>query len=229
MKISAIIVAAGSGNRMKNELISKQFLKINGKEIFAHSVEKFERLDCISQIVVVTSKHYFDYTLDIEKQYGWEKTKVIKGGKERQDSVYEGLKKLDVDTDIVVIHDGVRPFVKEKNILDIINKTIEEGACVLAVPVKETVKVCEDNKVKETLDRSTLWAIQTPQGFRYKELLNAYEKFQMNNEIATDDAVIMEKVGHKIFIVNGDYKNIKITTPEDIIFVKALLESEDLL
>jgi len=227
VKISAIIVAAGSGNRMKSE-ISKQFLKINDKEIFAYSVEKFEKLDCISQIIVVTSEPYFQHTLEIEKKYKWKKTKVIKGGKERQDSVYAGLNALEM-CDVVIIHDGVRPFVKEQNILDVINKTIKKRACILAVPMKETVKICKDNIVKETLDRTCLWSIQTPQGFMYKDILKAYKKLQISNGIVTDDAVLMEKEGHEIFITDGEYSNIKITTPEDIIFGKALLEREDLL
>ena len=227
VKISVIIVAAGSGNRMKSE-ISKQFLKINNKEIFAYSVEKFEKLDCISQIMVVTSEPYFQHTLEVEEKYEWKKTKVIKGGKERQDSVYAGLNALET-CDVVIVHDGVRPFVKEQNILDVINKTIKNGACILAVPMKETVKICKDSIVKETLNRSSLWSIQTPQGFMYKDILSAYKKLQVNDEVVTDDAVLMEKEGHKIFITEGEYSNIKITTPEDIVFGKALLEREALL
>lgn len=223
LKCGAVIVAAGSGKRMKST-IKKQFLKLEHKEIFALAAERFEELDLISQVILVVSEEDLKETEKIVFKYGFKKTKIVCGGKERQNSVYNGLKALDSDTDIVLIHDGVRPFVSSRCIEDVIKKTEETGACVAAVSVKDTIKVCEKNIIKSTLERDKLYAVQTPQGFSYKAILAVYETLGSMISV-TDDSALMEEAGYDVCVVSGSYYNIKITTPEDLIFGEAILKS----
>lgn len=214
-KCGAVIVAAGSGKRMGGD-ISKQFLSIGNKPIIVHTVEKFEKLKEIDAIVVVTSLPYIQYVQELKMKFGWEKVTIVEGGKERYNSVLNGLYALGKDIETVLIHDGVRPFVTEKNILDIIQKTQQTGACILAVPVKDTIKAVDENGiVTGTPDRNTLWLVQTPQGFKFDLLKKAYESID-DFESVTDDAMVMEKAGYSVAVVTGSYENIKITTPEDL-------------
>ncbi|MDD3570942.1 MAG: 2-C-methyl-D-erythritol 4-phosphate cytidylyltransferase [Lachnospiraceae bacterium] len=214
-KCGAVIVAAGSGKRMGGN-ISKQFLSIGEKPIIVHTVGKFEKVREIDEIIVVTSLLYMKYVQDLKKEFGWKKVTIVEGGKERYNSVLNGLYALSKDTETVLIHDGVRPFVTEKNILDVIEKTQQTGACILAVPVKDTIKAVDENGiVRGTPDRNTLWSVQTPQGFKFDLLKKAYESVE-NFEAVTDDAMVMEKAGYSVAVVMGSYQNIKITTPEDL-------------
>lgn len=214
-KCGAVIVAAGNGKRMGGS-ISKQFLCICKKPIIVHTVEKFEKLKEIDEIIVVTSLSYIQYVQELKKEFDWKKVIIVEGGKERYNSVLNGLNALSKDSQTVLIHDGVRPFVTEKNILDVIEKTKHTGACILAVPVKDTIKAVDENGiVTGTPDRNTLWSVQTPQGFKLDLLINAYESIE-NFEAVTDDAMIMEKAGYNVAVVMGSYENIKITTPEDL-------------
>lgn len=224
-KIGAVIVAGGNGKRMSSN-VSKQFMKIKDKEIIAVTVDKFEQCSLISQIAVVTSEVYYEFTLELAKKYNWGKTVIVKGGKERQNSVYNGLIALDKETDLVLIHDGVRPFVKEKHITNVIECTKQTKACILAVQAKDTIKACKDMEVIKTPDRALLWSVQTPQGFAYNEILEGYKELG-DGKLLTDDAAIMESLGYKVHVVEGDYSNIKITTEEDMIFAKALIDAEE--
>ena len=178
MSIStAVIVAAGKGRRMGTE-ISKQFLPLCGKEILAHTVEKFEKAACIRDIILVTGGDALQDVRQMAQEYGWKKIiSVTEGGKERQDSVFLGLQQVPQDTEIVLIHDGVRPFVTEEILERSIAAAKETGGCVAGVPAKDTIKVCDaEGFAIATPDRSTLRQIQTPQTFRRKEILAAYEK-----------------------------------------------------
>ncbi|MDD4569662.1 MAG: 2-C-methyl-D-erythritol 4-phosphate cytidylyltransferase, partial [Tepidanaerobacteraceae bacterium] len=177
MQIGAVIAAGGQGKRM-NSNISKQFLTIRGHPILYYTLNKFEKMDIIKSIVLVTSKHDMGYTNEeIIKRYGFKKIKMVEGGKERQDSVYSGLRGISSQTDIVVIHDGVRPFVSTTLIEKSINAAIRYKAVGVAVPVKDTIKVVGNgNIIKNTPNRKTLWAMQTPQCFNYALSLEAYEK-----------------------------------------------------
>lgn len=214
-KCGAVIVAAGSGKRMGGD-VSKQFLCLGQKPIIVHTVEKFEKIKEIDEIVLVTSFPYLTYVEGLKKEFGWKKVTVIEGGKERYNSVLKGIYALSEDTEIVLVHDGVRPFVTEKNILDIIKKTLHTGACILAVPVKDTIKAVDENgTVVGTPDRNTLWSVQTPQGFKLDLLKKAYESIE-DFKTVTDDAMVMEKAGYRVTVVIGSYQNIKITTPEDL-------------
>jgi 2-C-methyl-D-erythritol 4-phosphate cytidylyltransferase len=220
-KCGAVIVAAGSGKRMGGD-ISKQFLILGEKPIIVHTVKKFEEIKEIEEIVLVTAKPYIQYVEGLKMEYGWKKVTVVEGGKERYNSVLKGIYALRDDTEIVLIHDGVRPFVTEKNILDVVKKADTTGACILAVPVKDTIKAVDENgMVVSTPDRNTLWSVQTPQGFRLDLLKKAYKSIE-NFETITDDAMVMEKAGYNVAVVMGSYQNIKITTPDDLVMGNAM-------
>ena len=224
---TAVIVAAGKGRRMGTE-VSKQFLPLCGKEILAHSVEKFEKAEKIRDIVLVTGEDSLQDVRDMAQEYGWKKiTSVVAGGKERQDSVWNGLQAVSADTEIVLIHDGVRPFVTEDILNHSIETAVEMGGCVAGVPAKDTIKVCNsENIAVATPDRSTLWQIQTPQTFRKDLILQAYQKAKAEGFVGTDDASLAEYSGCPVKVIMGSYRNIKITTKEDLLIGEAFLKEE---
>lgn len=227
MKNSVIIVAAGSGKRMKSA-IAKQYIELKGRTILSYTVETFEKSDNIDEIILVTSQEAIDFvTKNIVNKYQFTKVKaVVAGGAERQDSVYNGLKKVSKDTDVVLIHDGVRPFVNNSYIAKLESIAMEFGACVLGAPVKDTIKICDsEGYIVDTPNRSTLWLAQTPQCFKYDVIINAYEKAYKEGYTGTDDSVLVEKTGVKVKMVEGDYNNIKITTPEDLYIGEVILEN----
>lgn len=228
MSIStAVIVAAGKGKRMGTE-ISKQFLPLCGKEILAHTVEKFEKAACIRDIILVTGGDALQDVRQMVQEYGWKKIiSVTEGGKERQDSVFLGLQQVPQDTEIVLIHDGVRPFVTEEILERSIAAAKETGGCVAGVPAKDTIKVCDaEGFAIATPNRSTLRQIQTPQTFRRKEILTAYEKAKADGFLGTDDASVAEHSGFPVRVIMGSYSNIKITTKEDLLIGAAFLKEE---
>ena len=224
---TAVIVAAGKGRRMGTE-VSKQFLPLCGKEILAHSVEKFEKADNIRDIVLVTGEDSLQDVREMAQEYGWKKiVSVVAGGKERQDSVWNGLQVVSGDTDIVLIHDGVRPFVTEDILNQSIETAVEMGGCVAGVPAKDTIKVCNsENIAVATPDRSTLWQIQTPQTFRKDLIMQAYQKAKAEGFVGTDDASLAEYSGCSVKVIMGSYRNIKITTKEDLLIGEAFLKEE---
>ena len=227
MQNSVIIVAAGSGKRMKSA-IAKQYIELKGRTILSYTVETFEKSDNIDEIILVTSQEAIDFvTKNIVNKYQFTKVKaVVAGGAERQDSVYNGLKKVSKDTDVVLIHDGVRPFVNDSYIAKLESIAMEFGACVLGAPVKDTIKICDsEGYIVDTPNRSTLWLAQTPQCFKYDVIINAYEKAYKEGYTGTDDSVLVEKTGVKVKMVEGDYNNIKITTPEDLYIGEVILEN----
>ena len=228
MSISkAMIVAAGKGKRMGTE-ISKQFLPLCGKEILAHTVEKFEQAACIRDIILVTGGDALQDVRQMVQEYGWKKIiSVTEGGKERQDSVFLGLQQVPQDTEIVLIHDGVRPFVTEEILERSIAAAKETGGCVAGVPAKDTIKVCDaEGFAIATPDRSTLRQIQTPQTFRRKEIIAEYEKAKEDGSLGTDDASVAEHTGFPVRVTMGSYRIIKITTKEDLLIGAAFLKEE---
>lgn len=229
--VSVIIAAAGMSNRMGSK-INKQFIWIEGKPILAHTIEKFEKCRYIDEIIIVSKEEEIEYCRkEIVKKYKFKKvSNIIRGGKERQDSVYNGILALNEKTDIVLTHDGARPFIEIENIEDGIKGVLEFGACVIGVPVTDTIKVVgEDNTVKNKPDRSTIWAAQTPQCFLKDILIEGYEKSIKDRYFATDDSSIVENAGNKVKMIMGNYKNIKITTPEDIIIAESLFKDRETL
>ena len=223
-----VIVAAGTGSRM-NMGINKQFIKLEGKEIIAYTIEKFYNNSNIEDIVVVVKEDESEFfKKEILDQYNFKNVKIAYGGKERQDSVYNGLKLLDEKCDVVLIHDGARPFVSDK----IIDKSIEEAkehkAIVVGVPVKDTIKVIDNDKnIVDTPNRSVLWAVQTPQTFDYNILIDAYKDAFKNKFYGTDDAMLVERIGYKVKMLEGSYNNIKITTQEDLNIGSQILRVQD--
>lgn len=210
-----IVVAAGRGTRM-GTVESKQYLMLDGKPIFIHTLEVFHRHPLISQIVLVTGEQDVDRCRSWIAEYGMaEQIQVIPGGAERQHSVRQGL--LSLSTPWVLVHDGVRPFVTREQITACCEAARTYGAAVLAVPVKDTIKLADEQGwVAATLDRRSLWAIQTPQAFRRADLLAAHERATEDEFVGTDDAMLVERLSISVKLVEGAYDNIKITTPEDL-------------
>lgn len=228
-KNTAIVLAAGQGKRM-NSKVQKQFLELGGKPLLYYSLKCFQDSGMIRDIILVTGAESVPFCKEeIVEKYGLTKvTKVIPGGKERYDSVYEGLLSCE-NSDFVLIHDGARPFITEEIIRRGIQGVEKTGACVIGMPSKDTVKIADtQGYVAETPERSSVWTIQTPQIFEYNLIREAHEKIRCRDMSAiTDDAMVVEQeTGVKIVLVEGSYKNLKITTPEDLdiaeIFLKAL-------
>ena len=214
---SVVIVSAGRGSRMKAD-INKQFLKLQNKEVIAHTIDKFYNNENIGEIIVVVREDEAEFfKINIIEKYGYKNIKIAFGGSERQDSVYNGLKMVDENCKIVLIHDGARHFVNNETIDSAIESAKENKCVIVGVPVKDTIKVIdENNNVCDTPDRSTLWSIQTPQVFDYSLIMKAHEKAREDNYYGTDDSMLMEYFGQKVKVVEGSYNNIKITTPEDL-------------
>ncbi len=226
MKTGVIIVAAGKGRRM-NSAVAKQYIELKGREILGYTIETFDKSEYIDDIVLVTGESDIESVENnIVKKYGFGKVRaVVAGGSERQYSVNNGLNAISADCDVVLIHDGVRPFVEDKYIKRLIDTACEYGACVLGVPVKDTIKVCDsENTIVSTPERSTLWAAQTPQCFRYDVIKKAYESAMQDDILGTDDCMLAERTGVRVKMVEGDYNNIKITTPEDLYMGERILE-----
>jgi len=228
LKVVAIVPAAGESKRMGEK---KEFLLLGDKPILAHALKPLEDHSQISEIIlVVDEKSIEKCKREIIEKYDFKKIKeVIVGGEERQDSVYNGLKKVTKDCDMVLIQDGARPFLTEDLITRSIEETEKHEAAVVAVPCVDTIKFAQKEKdmTIETLDREYLWMAQTPQTFRYEIILEAYEKAEEENFRGTDDASLIERMGMPIKIVKGSYDNIKITTPEDLILAEAILSKRE--
>ncbi len=223
-----VIVAAGTGSRMKMG-INKQFIKLEGKEIIAYTIEKFYNNSNIEDIVVVVKEDESEFfKKEILDKYNFKNIKIAYGGKERQDSVYNGLKLLDKKCDVVLIHDGARPFVSDKIIYNCIEEVKEHKAIVVGVPVKDTIKIIDNDKnIVDTPNRSVLWAVQTPQTFDYNILIDAYKDAFKSGFYGTDDAMLVERIGYKVKMVEGSYNNIKITTQKDLSVGSQILKIQD--
>lgn len=226
-KIAAVVLAAGKGTRMKSS-IQKQYMELAGKPLLCHSLDAFERSP-VDEVIVVTGIGEEKFCREtIINPWGFSKvTKIVPGGKERYHSVYEGLRAA-AGCDYVLIHDGARPCLSQAVILAAIEGAVQYTACVIGVPVKDTIKVADDHGFAETTpDRSRLWQIQTPQAFSYELVFQAYEKlFQSleNQKGITDDAMVVEQMTScKVKLIQGEYSNIKVTTPEDIAVAEAFL------
>ncbi len=229
MKADALIVSAGKGHRFMGEK-KKQFYLLADKPIIAHTLDKFEASPLIRSIFLVVGEEDMDYSLkEIVEKYHYKKiSQIIPGGKRRQDSVKNGLDLLPRNTEVVVIHDGVRPFVTREMIEESIRSAMRFGAVVFAMPVKETIKVAHpDGTVLKTLERESLWQVQTPQSFQVDLIKKAYGRAIEDGFIGPDDASLVERLGEKVHILPGTYANIKITTPEDILLAKLLIKVEE--
>ena len=229
-KITAIVLAAGSGSRMKSKT-KKQFMGIKGKPVIWYSLFEFEK-SRVDEIILVTGKEDIDYCKkEIVEKYNLKKIKnVVAGGSERYESVYNGLK--EVTGNIVLIHDGARPLINNEIIERSIEGTIKSDACVVGVPVKDTIKRAnKEGYIIDTPNRSEWWITQTPQSFKTDLVKMAYKKMKEELEKGnttlniTDDAMVVEEfTTNQVRFVQGDYKNIKVTTPEDIDIAELFIE-----
>lgn len=223
--ISAIILAGGKGKRM-NSKVSKQFIEIKGKPIIYYTIKKFNENKNIDNIVVVLPQDEVDYFKEnVLEKYMLKVDKIVIGGAERQDSVYNGLKSLEQDSvDIVLIHDGARPFISDRIIEEGINYAAVYGASAPGVMPKDTIKIkSEEGFSINTPKRETLMAIQTPQVFKFNEILKCHEKIKEDKILVTDDTMVVEQYGYNVYLYEGEYTNIKITTPEDLILGEKLI------
>jgi len=218
-KAAVIIVAAGEGQRFG---APKQFVPLAGKPVLEWSLESFERHVQVAKIILVL-------TSDVQKKEYMERykkvTHVVIGGAHRQDSVVAGFNQIDPsETDLVLIHDGVRPLVSHALISRVINTAKMSGAAIPVIPVEDTLKLIEGDKILETLDRTKIRRIQTPQGFSYQVLRTALSRARDEDYYGTDEAALVERMGGPVLLVEGDSSNIKITTPDDIRVAEALIE-----
>ena len=216
-KLGVVIVAAGTSQRMAG--INKLFAPLRGKPLLAWSVDTCQRYDLVQQIVLVLNDKDLARGQKLKKEKGWSKVTLCQGGARRQDSVREGLRHMR-GCDWVMIHDGARPFLTSDLIEDGLKIVGDTGAAVAAVPVKDTIKLVADGRlIGETLQRDKLWAAQTPQIFSFDMIIRAYENLTAD---VTDDAAAMERLGYRVKLYMGDYKNIKVTTAEDLALARII-------
>ena len=223
---TAIVLAGGSGKRMNSD-IPKQYLMLAGKPVIYYSLKAFQDNSHIDNIILVTAEEYIDYAKEniLDKTLS-KVSMVIQGGMERYDSVYKGLQCIK-EPGYVFIHDGARPCISQKLIDDCYTNVVKNGACIAAVPVKDTIKIADaEGFAAETPDRSTLWQIQTPQCFVTAEIREAYQKMmEAGDDSVTDDGMVMETYGIRgVRMIKGSYENMKITTPEDMLLGEAILK-----
>lgn len=224
----ALISAAGKGSRMNLD-INKQYIKIKGIPILARTIKKFQECDQIDEIILIVNEKDIVFCKEsIVDFFGFSKVKkIVSGGSQRYISVYNGLKSINESQSIVVVHDGVRPFVSLDTIKNCIAACKNYGSAVAGVKVKDTIKKSDpENNIEETIDRKFIWTIQTPQVFKCDLLSMAYEKAFKEGFTGTDDSSYVERIGIYPKLVHGGYENIKITTQEDLIFAEAILDKE---
>ncbi|NMF06886.1 2-C-methyl-D-erythritol 4-phosphate cytidylyltransferase [Clostridium beijerinckii] len=223
--VSAIVLAGGRGKRM-GYIQSKQYIDLNGAPILYYTLKQFIENDLIDKIILVVPEDEKDYCKrEVLNKYGLKIDDLVSGGNERQESVYNALEKLE-KSDIVLIHDGARPFVSQKIINDAVEYAKRYKAAAPGVMPKDTIKIKDSNNFSvDTLVRSELVAIQTPQAFDFNLIYECHKEIKKRCISVTDDTSVVELLGHKVYIYEGDYKNIKITTPEDLILAEYFVKN----
>jgi len=225
--VSAIIVAAGKGVRMKGTM-RKQYLDLSGRPVLAHSIMVFDSCSQVEKIFLVVPKEDVEYCqnkilslLDLKNQIN-----LVHGGAKRQDSVYNGLQAIAKNTDTVVIHDGVRPLIHPEELKECILGSKKYGACILGTPASDTLKrVDKSGIIETTLPRENIWLAQTPQAFQYDIIIKAHETARRDGYVGTDDASLVERLGANVKIISGSKFNIKITKKEDLAVAKAMFDA----
>ncbi|MET3291410.1 UNVERIFIED_CONTAM: 2-C-methyl-D-erythritol 4-phosphate cytidylyltransferase [Brevibacillus sp. OAP136] len=216
MNTGAVIVAAGSGKRMGGER-NKLWLTLAGKPIFCHTIELFVSHPMIAETVLVVSEADRADITDLIKLNGYRNIKLVPGGGERQESVQNGLAALSASCEYVLVHDAARPFLTTAQLTAVVEQVQQDQATILAVPVKDTIKIVgDDGYVESTPARESLWAVQTPQAFRLALLQDVHKQAKDAGKAGTDDAMLVEWMGHRVSVMMGSYENIKITTPDDL-------------
>lgn len=224
MDTSVIIVSAGSSTRMQGQ--NKQLALVGGIPVAARSMMAFEKCESVAEIIVVTRTEDIETMKQLAEQYNITKLScIVPGGNTRQESVLNGVRKISDDTKMIAVHDGARPLVTPENIERTIADARVFSGAVLGVPVKDTIKTVSDGLITDTPPRSSLYITQTPQVFKRSVYLRAVEFASRNYLDFTDDCQLAEAIGVKVCMTTGDYKNIKITTPEDIAIAEAILNS----
>ncbi|GAA0087159.1 2-C-methyl-D-erythritol 4-phosphate cytidylyltransferase [Clostridium sp. CTA-7] len=221
--ISAIILAGGKGKRMSSK-ISKQYIELKGKPILYYTLTKFINCKEVDNVILVLPKDEIEFCKkEILERYSLKVDMIVEGGKERQDSVFNALMEIN-DSEIILIHDGARPFTSEKTIKDGIKYAKLYGAAAPGVTPKDTIKIVDENGFsKHTPDRKDLFAIQTPQVFKLEVIKECHKKIKEENISVTDDTMVVEHYNNKVYLYNGEYTNIKVTTPEDLILAEKLV------
>ncbi len=226
MKTGALIAAAGKGQRMRGR-VKKQFIPLKGMPLLFYALKTFEEFEGIESMYLVLDKGDFEYCMgEIIQKYGIRKvSQLVPGGERRQDSVWNGLKAMEGYCDMVIVHDGVRPFVSPEILKRLMAAMEDAQAVVTAVPALDTIKRVDGmGIVLDTLQRNTLFHIQTPQGFRYDLIKEAYTRALKEGILGTDDAYFVERMGIPVKVIEGSPFNIKITTPEDIVLAHYILQ-----
>lgn len=227
MSVSAVIVAAGTSKRM-NDGVDKLAVQLSGKPLLAWTISRFESAEIIDEIIVVTREDDIGKVKEMTKSEGFRKvSSVVKGGAYRQQSTQNGLNAISNDSKIVLIHDGARPLIRTSDIKRIVESAEENGAALLAVPSKDSVKEVQNGIVTQTLPRESVWLAQTPQGFRKELLQEAFSSAEKEGYIGTDEASLVERLGKDVAIVEGHSSNIKVTVTSDIGVVQSLLKREE--
>jgi 2-C-methyl-D-erythritol 4-phosphate cytidylyltransferase len=215
-RVAIVIPAGGSGTRMGGR-VPKQFMRLGGEPILAATVGRFTAHPAVVLVVVAAPRAHLARARRVVAHLSGRVTiDLVEGGSERQESVWRGLQAVPEDMEIILVHDAVRPFITRPLIDAVLHATAETGAAVCARPVAETVKRVEDGLVRQTVDRQGLWTVQTPQGFRADLLREAHDKARREGMVGTDDAMLVERLGHPVRVVPGLAQNMKITTPEDL-------------
>ena len=228
MSVSAIIVAAGTSKRM-NDGVDKLAVRLSGKPLLAWTISRFESAEIIDEIIVVTREDEIAKVKEMAKSEGFRKvSSIVKGGAYRQQSAQNGLNAVSKDSKVVLIHDGARPLIRTSDIKQIVASAEENGAALLAVPSKDTVKEVQNGIVTQTLPRESVWLAQTPQGFKKELLQEAFSSAEKEGYIGTDEASLVERIGKDVTIVEGHSSNIKVTVTPDIGVVQSLLKGEEL-
>lgn len=221
----AIIVAAGKSRRMGRQ-INKVFLPLLNKPLIFYTIIPFQNCAFIEEIIIVAQKNEIKDFEKLKSLYGFDKIKrIVNGGKERQDSVYNGLMSIKNGkiNDIIVVHNGSNPLVKETEIIECVNAAKKYGASVAGFPLKDTIKKISNNLVEKTVERDNIFQAQTPQAIKYKLFLDAFDNAAKNNVNLTDDVSLVESIGGKVRIVQSSYENIKVTTQDDLAIAEGIL------
>lgn len=233
MNTTVLVPAAGMGRRM-GASINKQYLDLAGRPILAHTLELFQQHPSIDSIYLILPADEISYCqTHIVNNYGFTKVRrIVAGGAERQDSVLNGLRALQEDGEvsddtIVLIHDGVRPLFDATLIPQLIETAQHQGGCVVGTPVKDTIKQVDGGQISATPNRQQLWQAQTPQAFRFEQIMQANQAAERDGFRGTDDASLVERLGEPVMMLEGDYRNIKVTTPEDLLIANALINQQE--
>jgi len=233
IKAAAVITAGGLGKRFDTQggdNLPKQFISLSGKPVIAHSILTLEKSALVTNIIVVVPENWVEHTRrEVVEKFNLKKVfNVVSGGNERQESVLRGLKAVPDKPDVVVVHDGVRPFVTLELVEEVITKAFESGGAIAAIPATDTIKMSTPEQIIEsTVPREKIWFAQTPQAFKYDIISEALEKASREKYFGTDEAELVERLGREVKIIFGSRENLKITTPEDIKLAELISNSDN--